>query len=200
MSGQDHIIGSPPAIKLWSPAVDFIENRMWQYHPAYDASNFSYDPVQDQFVVAAPSSMNGLSSGLATANLQAPTQPRPAPGVVNDMTFWDEVFPMAMIELNATQVHKQLTASQWGIRHCSNWPDVQAKLEMARKRYDHDFGSEHVSRFRRKARSILDKSVGPLQQVAKGVPQVDIASPIVSVANVLLDVCSKTIRPAVSSC
>jgi hypothetical protein len=190
MSGQSSTNGSPPAIKLWSPAVDFIENRMWQYHPAYDANNFSYDPVKGQFVVAAPGSMTGLSSGLATANIPGPAQPRPAPGVVNEMIFWDEVFPLAMIQLNKTQVHKQLTASQWGIRHCSNWPDVQAKLEIARQSYDHDFGPEHVGKFRRKARRFLDKGVGPLQQVAKGVPQVDIASPIVSVANVLLDVCS----------
>lgn len=168
---------------------------MWQYHPAYTTSSFSYDPTQGQFIVPAPGSMNGSTSSLATFHVPGPLEPRPVPGIVNDMSFWSEVFPLAMTELNKTHAPKQVDPSQWGIRSCSNWPHVQSKLEMARKEYDHDFGQEHVGKFRRKARHFLDKSVAPLQQIAKGVPSVDVASPIVSVATILLDVCRRLLSP-----
>jgi hypothetical protein len=188
MSGPAPTTRTPPPIKLWSPAVDFIENRMWQYHPAYNAQGFSYNAVQGQFVAVAPSSMTSASSSLTALNVQAPLQPRPAPEVVNDMNFWSEVLPKAIEELNKTEAPKQGLQSHWGIRHCSNWPDIQAKLDMARRDYDYIHGPQHVGRFRKKVRDALDKTTVPLQQVVKGIPSTDFTSPIVSISNVLLDV------------
>jgi hypothetical protein len=187
MSGQAPTNGVPPPIQLWTPAVDFVENRMWQYHPAYNAQNHRYDPIQAQFV-ALEAGLSASSSNLLATNVPAYSQPRPAPGNVHDMDLWAVVFPGAMSELNTTPAPKQGDLQKWGIRTCSDWPEVQRKLEMARRDYDHLHGQKHVGKFRRKMRDVMDKSSIPLQQIVKGVPSVDAASPIVSVANVLLDV------------
>ncbi|KAH5355652.1 hypothetical protein HBI48_130480 [Parastagonospora nodorum] len=186
MSGQAPTNGVPPPIQLWTPAVDFVENRMWQYHPAYNAQNHRYDPIQAQFV-ALEAGLSASSSNLLATNVPAYSQPRPAPGNVHDMDLWAVVFPGAMSELNTTPAPKQGDLQKWGIRTCSDWPEVQRKLEMARRDYDHLHGQKHVGKFRRKMRDVMDKSSIPLQQIVKGVPSVDAASPIVSVANVLLD-------------
>jgi hypothetical protein len=190
MSGQTFGNNPPLNLQLRHPAVDFVENRMQQYHPAYDMHGFSYNPNQGLFLPTGPRSMTSSPSSLNAANTTTSPVPRPAPVVVNDMKFWDEVFPKAMQKLNRTQTIKPGHPSQWGIRRCSSWPDVQAKIEMARRDYDNFHGSQHVGKFRRKLRDVLDKSTVPLQQVVKGVPSADMSSPIVSVANILLDVCA----------
>jgi hypothetical protein len=107
---------------------------------------------------------------------------------MNDMSFWREVFPKAIDELKKTRGSKQGQMPQWSIHQCQVRADVHLKLERARDDYDHLLGPKYVGRFRRKLRSILDRSMPSLRQIAKGVPSSDIASPIVSVANVLLDV------------
>lgn len=160
---------------------------MWQYHPAYDAQNIRYDPTQAQFV-ALEASLSASSSNLLVANVSASPQPRPAPGRSLWTDLWTVVFPEAMSELSKTPAPKQKDMQTWGIRKCSDWPGVQSKLDMARGAYDRSYGQKHVGKFRRKMRDVMDKGSAPLQQVVKGVPSVDVASPIVSVANVLLDV------------
>jgi len=187
MSGRASNNSVPPPIQLWSPAVDFVENRMWQYHPAYDAQSIRYDPTQAQFVALEPS-LSASSSNLLAANVSASPQPRPARGRSLWTDLWTVVFPEAMYELSKTPAPKQKDVQIWGIRTCSDWPRVQSKLDMARGYYDHLYGQKHVGKFRRKMRDVMDKGSVPLQQIVKGVPSVDVVSPIVSVGNVLLDV------------
>ncbi|KAK6857868.1 hypothetical protein PG995_005567 [Apiospora arundinis] len=115
-------------------------------------------------------------------------QPRATPGSISDMGFWGEVFPEAMRRLNQEPLpYSGLYQHQWGIRHLSIWPDVQAKLDMARREYDHYNGQQTVGKFRRKLRHALDKAAVPLQQGMKLVPDVEIASPVVGAIDLLLD-------------
>lgn len=185
MAGQTPATSSQRSIQLWPPAVDFIENRMWHYHPAYNPNNFHYSPAQGQFVAGGHAPMRPDLPSLATL---APPQPRPVPRVVNDMDFWEKIFQRAMVELKKLPAPKQANEPQWGIRRCPTWPDAQAKLEITRKDYDHCYGKQYVSRFRRGLCMALEKSAVPLQRIVKGVPAVKITSPIVGVANVLSDV------------
>jgi hypothetical protein len=108
------------------------------------------------------------------------------------MNFWIAAFPEAMVELSKTEAFKQGHLSDWGIGRCSNWPALQAKLDLARREYEYYHDPQHVGRFRRKVRGALDKSVVPLEQIVKGVPSLDVTSPIISIANALLDVSTET--------
>ncbi|KAK8062741.1 hypothetical protein PG997_014838 [Apiospora hydei] len=129
-----------------------------------------YSPDQDKFVqLMGPSAVMSMPTGPVMP------QSRPTPGSVNEMGFWTEVFPQAMSRLT------------WGIRHLSVWADVQAKLDMARREYDHYNGQQNIGKFRRKLRRSLDKAAVPIQQGMKLVPDIEIASPVVGAIDLLVD-------------
>ncbi|KAI0457387.1 hypothetical protein F5B21DRAFT_93390 [Xylaria acuta] len=185
--------GPPPTFVLHTPAVDFIENRMSEYHPAFDVSGFRYSPTQSQFVaLAGPTTVMhvaGPSTLAPPPTAPTPPRPRPTPGSINNMDFWSEVFPEAMNRLGQEPLSDSSEAYrlQWGIRHLSVWPDVQAKLDMAQRDYDFRNGQQHVGKFRRKLRLVMDKASVPLQQGMKLIPDIDITSPVLGVINLLLD-------------
>ncbi|KAI0872212.1 hypothetical protein GGS24DRAFT_468408 [Hypoxylon argillaceum] len=180
---------SAPTFILHTPAVDFIENRMSQYHPAFDTTGFRYSPTQSQFIpVSSPSNVTYPSILAPLPASPALPSPRPTPSSTNDMGFWASIFPEAIKRLNQEPLpYSGPYQRQWGIRHLSMWPDVQAKLDMARRDYDFYNGQQHVGKFRRKLRFVADKATVPLQQGAKLIPDIDIASPVISVIGLLLD-------------
>jgi len=180
-------------LELTSPAADFIQNRLSSYHTAFDTRHVRYDQMLRQFVAMEPPLSPPLpplagqeNLRLAVPQASAPS-PRPPPVTTNEMQFWSDVFPKAMSRLQLEPEPPKLAQSNWSIRSLVFWRDVQAKLDMAQRKYDHHFGKQ-VGRFRRKLRDILDKCVVPLQQGVKLVPNVDLASPVVGVVNILLDV------------
>ncbi|KAI0100560.1 hypothetical protein GGR51DRAFT_532420 [Nemania sp. FL0031] len=194
MSDQSHQgpSSSAPIFVLHTPAVDFIENRMSQYHPAFDTSGFRYSPTQSLFVpVTDPTVVMHVPSPLAL--VPPPTgptipRPRPTPGSINEMGFWTEVFPRAMGKLKQEPLpYSGPYQRQWGIRHLSAWHDVQAKLDMARKDYYFDNDPRHTGKFRRKLRLVADKAAVPIQQGMKLIPDIDVASPVIGVIGLLLD-------------
>ncbi|KAK8118089.1 uncharacterized protein PG998_006370 [Apiospora kogelbergensis] len=199
MAHQDTYTGTAPiphrsgtAISLQSPAVDFIENRGSDYHPALDSTLCRYSPTQRKFVpLVSPSAVMHIPGASSLAPmLTGPgvPQPRPTPGSIGDMGFWGEVFPEAMRRLKQEPLHYSGQGqSEWGIRHLQVWPDVQAKLDMARRDYEHFNGQPTVGKFRRKLRHAMDKAAVPLQQGIKLVPDIDIASPVVGAIDLLVD-------------
>ncbi|KAJ8110804.1 hypothetical protein ONZ43_g5783 [Nemania bipapillata] len=181
-----------PTFVLHTPAVDFIENRMTEYHSAFDTTGFRYSPTQSQFIPdstpVAVTHVPGPSTLAPLPASPAPPSPRPTSGSINDMSFWVGVFPEAMNRLNQDPLpYSGPYQPQWGIRHLSAWPDVQAKLDMARKDYDFYNGPQKVGKFRRKLRLVADKASGPLQQGVKLIPDIDVASPVTSVISLVLD-------------
>ncbi|KAI1737675.1 hypothetical protein F4680DRAFT_427593 [Xylaria scruposa] len=193
MAGERASRGPLPTFVLHTPAVDFIENRMSEYHPAFDVSGFRYSPTQNQFVplsdshVASPSTLAAATAAAPPPAAPIPPQPRSTPGSINDMDFWSEVFPEAMNRLiQESPSDSEVYGRQWGIRHLSAWPNVQAKLDMAHRDYDFR-NDQRVGKFRRKMRLAMDKVSAPLQQGMNLVPDIDIVSPVVSVICVLLD-------------
>ncbi|KAK1573262.1 uncharacterized protein LY79DRAFT_662919 [Colletotrichum navitas] len=184
-----------PSFELHSPAVDFIENRLHQYHPAFDARHVRFSPSQGQYVPRRPLPSDlSLPQNIMTATMAAsdllslPQQSqRPAPSAVNDMLFWHEIFPKAMEMLKLDTSSCEIKDPAWKIRHLSTWADVQAILARAQQQYDFYSGPQQVGRFRRKMRSVLDDNTAKLQQVARLVPEVDIAKPVVGAIKVVLD-------------
>lgn len=173
-----------PPFRLYAPEVDFIENRLPEYHEAFIPSKIRYDAGKRQFVGLVP----GQSQNLIIPNASPPSQPRPVPGAVVDMKFWDELFPNAMEYLNSESTVQSKHDGEWGIRNLSKWQDVQAKLEKARQVYDFENSSQNVGKVRRKVRSLMDSHHAIVQQAVKVVPNSDIATPIVGVINIIVDV------------
>ncbi|KAI0468397.1 hypothetical protein F4859DRAFT_490319 [Xylaria cf. heliscus] len=181
-----------PTVVFHTPAVDFIENRMPEYHPAFDVNGFRYSPGQSRFVPLADRTtiMDAASPSTLSAPPTAPTspQPRPPPSSISHMDFWAEVFPEAMSQLNREPLpHRGPYQPQWGIRHLSTWPNVQAKLDMAWRDYGFHNGQQHVGKFRRKFRLAMDKVTAPLQQGVNLIPDIDVVSPVTGVISLLLD-------------
>lgn len=183
---------TPPSFRLHTPTVDFIENRLPQYHPAFDTRYVEFDASKARFVPSSTITLapRGSPGTLITPGVHSSPQesPRQVPGMLYDMTFWQELFPKAMDMLKADPKPKSAEDKSWGIRHLSTWADVQAKLDIALEKYDFHHGSQHVSKFRRWTRSGLDKYAVTLQQGAKLVPELDIAKPIIGAIRVVLDV------------
>ncbi|KAF6807172.1 hypothetical protein CSOJ01_08360 [Colletotrichum sojae] len=186
-----------PTFRLCSPAVDFIENRLPQYHPAFGSHNVRFDHSQDRFVAQITPRTNVLMPQSTSSAMAIPVVngipsspqrlPRPPPGVVNDMAFWHEILPLAMDALKHESVPSGLKDTKWGIRHLSTWPDVQAKLEMAQREYDFHHGQPDVGKFRRGLRKVLENHAVTLQQGTRLVPEIDIAKPVVGAIRVVLD-------------
>jgi hypothetical protein len=105
------------------------------------------------------------------------------------MSFWEEVFPEAMNQLNQDPLpYRGPYQPQWGIRHLTVWRDVQAKLDMARQDYEFHIGQQQAGKFRRGMRRAMDKAGAPLQLGRKLIPLMDITSPVLGVVDLLLDV------------
>ncbi|ETS84739.1 hypothetical protein PFICI_02764 [Pestalotiopsis fici W106-1] len=184
-----------PSITLHSPAIDFIENELPDYHPAFDARHVRFDLSRDQFVPRTPY-LNGTlvresipSSMLSVPSMPPPSQQltRPAPGQINEMGFWVELFPKVVQMLQEDPIPSNLDDSKWGIRGLSTWADVQARLDMARREYNFQHGSQSAGSFRRAVRNGLDKHAVAVKQAARFVPDVDLAKPIVGAIHVVID-------------
>lgn len=173
-----------PRLRLHSPAVDFVITRLPQYHPAFDNPHANLNPILHQFV---NTSQTGVMH-LQPYGYQ-PSQPiaRPLPPGVEIMEFWNFVLPDSKLEEPYSHSN-----SEYSIRGLHKWTDIRGRLDSAKRVYDFQDAKstldKGVSKVRRGIRKGMDKSVAPLQQAARFVPDVDIANPIVGAVKVLLDV------------
>ncbi|KAK8045967.1 hypothetical protein PG996_014031 [Apiospora saccharicola] len=201
---------SPPRrdsnLVFHTPAVDFIENRSHEYHRAFDSTVCRCSPTQNKFVPLSGASTIVPRLDLSSMTVMPPgpilPQPRPNPSPIGDMSFWAEVFPEAMKRLNdEPQPYHGRYRLQWSIRDFIEWQQVQEKLDMARREYDHFNGHQQIGKFRRKLRGAMDKSVQPLKQAMKLVPDIEIASPVVGAIELLVDAYRQaaTVRETVNS-
>jgi hypothetical protein len=181
-------------VKLHAPEVDFIENRLAEYHGAFNTRTVRYDNTLHHFVALTPLQTIPAPGNLAAYSVPPPLQPRPTPGSVNDMSFWSEVFPKAMNLLKREPETAGRDKSKWGIRQLSLWRDVQARLDLAKRHYEFNDQPGYIGKARKKTRQILDKTVAPVQQGMKLAPNTTVASPVVGVINTILDVRNRSMK------
>ncbi|KAI1806952.1 hypothetical protein F4811DRAFT_560169 [Daldinia bambusicola] len=167
-----------PRIQLRSPTVDFVTNRLTEYHGAFNHPDARYDPHYNRFI-----------NVLAPVHLDQSPQPRAPP--VEAMKFWTNILPSAMNQLSEIPEPKGRSSSTYSIRSQTDWKDIHEKLELARKCYEYENKAKGASpgfrnTIRQGARKVLDRSAGPLGQAAQFVPDIEIASPIVGAVKVLL--------------
>lgn len=151
-----------------SIAVDFIENRLPQYHPAFQDPP-PFDPVANRFV-----------SSRVRPNMQANTN-RP-----DSRFFWASIFSDAMeLFRDRSAESKTMQKSKFRIRDRTDWDGVQRRLQAAQDTYIRVTGFEGWVKWPRRA---IANNSHVASQSLRLVPGVDMTASIINVVQSLLEV------------
>lgn len=175
---------SIPRIRLHSPAIDFVENRLPSYHAAFNHPHANYDPALHKFVDDCPPGHGMQNTGIPKFDETYTPPPRPPPDQIPAMKFWHSILPAAMKRLKDIKEPTGRGQSGYSIREATKWEEINEKLDLARNVYE----PCDKARLKRMMRKMADSSVVPLQQAAKLIPNTSIASPVGAAINLLLDV------------
>jgi hypothetical protein len=213
---MDHLEPQIPSLHLQSPAVDFIENRLDKYHPAFSTPPSRFEPSMRTFIVDVassatpePPSLSGAmepygqsgnhnmlvaTTGPATTAMHSNISPRPSPKPLEALDFWGLCFPEAMKRF--TETHpvepEQLVKLGCGIRDKSDWTQVFNRLDMARKEYSKGDNKFKLA-MRTAYRNFGDNLAEPFHRLTKLIPgggELGSAavSPIIGCVQILLEV------------
>lgn len=171
--------GSVSASKLvdQSPAVDFIDNRLHQYHEAFASPPTKCDVSSGQYVPA--------TRKIVHPSLVSPQ--RPTMASIQSMKFWKDIFTPAiqlLVERYPIEPKGRLE-SGWSIRGSTSWDDVWGKLTQAQEGYECPEGM--MRSVRKGFRKFVDSSQRLNGTVAL-VPDSEFTTPVVSVLKALLAV------------
>lgn len=186
--------GQIPDLNLQSPTIDFIDNRLDKYHPAFSTPPSHFDPALGSFVVddveaeatEATTSHVALVSqeqatetedtlmsreGSALIAKHARVSPRPKPKPLEALEFWASYFPQAMKQFIDTHPvePEPLAKSGQRIRDKDDWTKVFDQLEAARNEYS-KVDNKFKAGFRTVYRKFGDHAAEPLHRLTKLVP------------------------------
>lgn len=177
--------------------VDFIDNRLPRYHPAFTDPPVRYDVMSGQYFphsqALVPLTKNGtlvapISGSPALVKLDD-LPPRPEWADFKAMEFWDAIFSEAMTRFKMTMEPKGRSKTTYNIRDKDNWDEVYDTLETARNKYLKDGGA--VGWLRKVRRKAADK-VTPIAEVAriasKLCPDSSPGTPVLGAVEVLFEV------------
>jgi hypothetical protein len=174
-------------IRLRSPAVDFIDNRLPEYHEAFLNPPTRFDPVSGRYVPALQADMRSCAPHEHT-----PYQtPRPAPQALDAAHFWDWIFPRAIAAFKKEYPvePKGRSESSRSIRSKVNWKDVYDQLQEARRMYDDSKGFiGNVKKGFRKAADNIQPTRQVVDNLNKLVPNSNYVSPVLGALMIILDV------------
>lgn len=195
---MEHFHGQMPNLQLQSAAVDFIENSLDKYHPAFSTPPSRYDPYVGGFVIQNQSSEMPQGPFPATAvaihrdeNSPAPPDPalatfaepdltpesgrriapRPIPRPVEALRFWDSLFPQARAHFvkEHPDEPEHLIKSELRVRDKTNWTEVFDQVEAAKNDCS-KFDNKFKAGFRKVYRKFGEQAAEPLNRVSKLVP------------------------------
>jgi hypothetical protein len=204
--------GREPDLQRQSPAVDFIENSLDKYHPAFSTPPSRYDPYLGGFVLrdSTDVSSTSLAHAMAVAvhdgghspvpesALAAATHlnivPRPTPQKVDALEFWDTLFPQAMAQLLKAHPHEpeNLLKSGYRIRDKKTWTEVFDQVEAAQN-HGSKVDNKFKVGFRKVYRKFGEHAAEPLNRMTKLVPAGGdmgalAVTPIIGCVQILLEV------------
>ncbi|KAK1530755.1 uncharacterized protein CCOS01_05858 [Colletotrichum costaricense] len=211
MSDTSRPGGSALPIRLQTPVVDFIDNRLPRYHPAFEyperfhdgngnrlvaiSSGWSSPTSSNHTVPFVPSDQAAKSKDLACPAVLSPRPSqqaaRPLPPSIEDMTFWGLIWPKAMDRLRETPEASGREDKGFSIREAEKWADVTNTLDRARDKYngirtDDKCYHKVLGKIKRSSRRVGETVATPLQQVIKVVPSHPIATPVLGTLDLLL--------------
>lgn len=182
---------SIPSIHLQPPSVDFIDNRLPDFHDVFRDRDVRYDPVLRRYVENRAITDGRVSdAGESLDNGQALVQSSYSFGDVgHSEKFWGLIFPdaMEMFIQEYPNEPKQRDKSGYSIRTQTTWDGVNEQLHKAREVYD---GTKQGFRGRCKRvfRKIGENTVEPAQNIIRLVPDIDYVSPVLGAVQLLLSV------------
>ncbi|ORY62060.1 uncharacterized protein BCR38DRAFT_466838 [Pseudomassariella vexata] len=152
------------------PTVDFINNRLPDFHTVFVDPPVHYDPMASQYV----------------PNSQVPI----AWTDTKAMSFWTIIFPEAMVKFKSSVTEpKGRSNTRYHIHEKPNWDTVYATLESARSKYQKEGGK--VGWLRQVRRKVADDYATPLAQVTqiakKCIPENPYSTPVLGALGILLD-------------
>jgi hypothetical protein len=151
-----------------SAAVDFIENRLPQYHPAFQNPPV-FDPIANCFV-----SSRGQSS------MQNQT------GQLDSRLFWGSIFPDAMLLFQSRVAEPViLKNSKYRVRDRQDWFGVQDRLQAAQTTYIRVTGFKGWVRW--PSRKFADNS-NIASQSLRLIPGSDMTTSVINIVQSLLEV------------
>lgn len=128
------------------PSVDFIENRMPKYSPAFKTSPVHYNPASQQFI-SFERQKSGLSERIDSFTIQNNAIEKQNPPMDQSMAlvtslsanteamkYWNEIFSDAWTQLQAT-TEPRIKRHELRIRCDKSWDTIYLKLEKARSGY-----------------------------------------------------------------
>ena len=176
-----------PRINVQPESVDFIDNRLPLHDDVFAHRDLEWSLASQEYVPIQVRHGKSIR--------QALTPPLPgSPGSSNsgteDETFWAIIFDDAMSSFKTAHPNepKGRAASGYSVRTQSTWGGINKQLRRARDAYEGP-KDQFRGRFKRMFRQVGDSSIDSLQQGINAVPDIDYASPVLSVVRVLLDVC-----------
>jgi hypothetical protein len=187
-----------PDLQLQSLAVDFIDNRLDKYHPAFSTPPARYDSAQGSFIaVPTPqpdTTMQSQQQQPSTTPRADDVQlsPRPLAEPANALKFWDSLFVRAMNKFTAgPKAAKEpdgRVEAGFSIRDKKNWTAVFDTLQKAKHFYFQKKGIKGA--VRRVYRAMADYGAPILLDLANLVPETGcmFVTPVVGSIQIVLEV------------
>ncbi|RBA09065.1 hypothetical protein FPRO05_07345 [Fusarium proliferatum] len=187
-----------PSINLQPPAVDFIDNRLDSYHPAFATPPSRYDASLGAYIVceehcSSQSLVTPASGSRPTTpqNVQIPQRQLSAEPM-DALEFWDTLFPLAMDLLKEKHSTDPDIKQEFKIRDKADCTSVFDQLEKAKDSYSKkDKGFKAT--FTRVYRKLAD-NVDPVIGATKFVPNIDYVTPVLGAVQVLLEAAKKAAK------
>ena len=178
--------------------VDFIDNRLPRYHPAFTNPPVRYNAMSGQF---SPKSQ-ALVPRVNNAALVAPSisselvgvddlPPRPDWADFKAMEFWSAIFSEAMVQFRMTPEPRGRSKTAYSIRDQGCWDAVYDTLELARNKYQKEGGTlGWLRKVRRKAADKITPVAEMARIASKLCPSESAATPVLGAVEVLFEVSS----------
>lgn len=184
-----------------SPAVDFIDQRLPEHHPAFLDAPSLFDDKSDQYVsifkasspqtavATTADSAHGLQTGVNAATVVGVQNPQSIE--TRSMRFWNDIFPEAMRHfLDGSAEPRTLAIKPGsGIRNAKDWDEVCSQLKVVKKSYTDGDGTFGI--LKRARRNVAENLSQPVAHIAKMVPDIDPwTTPVVGTVGILLQAMS----------
>jgi hypothetical protein len=184
-------LGSQP------PSVDFIENRMPKYSPAFRNSPVSYNTASQRFI-STHRQKNGPREQISPIYIQNNAIEQEFPPIgqpmalvaspstnTEAMKYWNDIFPDALTQLQTT-AEPRIKNLELRIRYDKGWDTIYIKLENARSGYLKQGGQ-----FGQMVRWCADHTTSAtiLVKIAQGVaPSNPYSTPVLGAVQLILNV------------
>ena len=169
------------------PCLDFNETRLPKYHKVFANPQGKFDTSIGRYV---PVPKDGTMSQVVADNQQQlqllPEQSTSPSSNLPRRPFWDEMLPLAMVQLGAIREEPAgIVSTSNSIRAAAGWPEIVNTLEVARAKY-YNY-SDFIGFWKKTGRKVADHATDG-KTLLSLLPHSEYTSVIHCVFDVIFDV------------